>query len=173
MTLAFVEHAFLRPSASWRSSVVAVVLAAAMVPLIAAARIDEREHRIPNRLVLVSAAPLVTLAALSLLTADRSTVTAMASGAVLMSGPLLMLHVVSPPSMGFGDVKAAAALGAAVGLVDPVLTLWALCLASAIAVARGLMTRRNSVPFGSALVAAALVSLTVAVALDARDVPWA
>jgi leader peptidase (prepilin peptidase) / N-methyltransferase len=173
MTLAFVEQAVLRPSASWRSSVVAVVVAAALLPLIAAARIDEREHRIPNRLVLAGVAPLVVLAALSLLTADASTLTAMAAGAVLMSGPLLVLHVVAPGAMGFGDVKAAAVLGAAVGLVDPTVALWALCLASAIAVARGAMTRRAVVPFGSALVAAALVSLTAAVALGAKDVPWA
>jgi leader peptidase (prepilin peptidase) / N-methyltransferase len=173
MTLAFVEHAVVRLSASWRSSVVAVVVAAALLPMIAAARVDEREHRIPNRLVLASVVPLALLAVVSLLAADASTVTAMAAGAALMSGPLVVLHMSSPGSMGFGDVKAAAALGAAVGLVHPTVALWTLCLASAIAVARGVMTRRAVVPFGSALVAAALVCVTAAVALGPREVPWA
>jgi leader peptidase (prepilin peptidase) / N-methyltransferase len=171
MTLAFVADGVLRPP-DQRSAVVAVVVIAAMLPLVVAARIDEREHRIPNRLVLASVAPLALLAAASLLTADRGPLRAMAVGAALLAGPLLALHVVSPRAMGFGDVKAAAALGGTIGLVDPAVAVWALCLASAIAVGRGIVMRQGAVPFGSALVAAGIISIAVAVVLDSQDASW-
>ena len=43
--------------------------------------------------------------------------------------------------MGFGDVKAAASLGATLGLIQPELALWTLCLASAITGGWGIARR--------------------------------
>jgi leader peptidase (prepilin peptidase)/N-methyltransferase len=55
-----------------------------------------------------------------------------------MALPVLALHLLSPASMGFGDVKAAVVLGAAVGTVDARLAAVALCLAAAGGAAFGL-----------------------------------
>jgi leader peptidase (prepilin peptidase)/N-methyltransferase len=76
-----------------------------------------------------------------------------------MALPVLALHLVSPASMGFGDVKAAVVLGAAVGTVDARLAYVALCLAAAGGVAVGLATRRRTIPFGPFLVVASLLVL--------------
>ncbi len=46
--------------------------------------------------------------------------------ALAFAGPLLLLHLVSPAAMGFGDVKAGIVLGYALGLVH-----WHLALAAA------------------------------------------
>jgi leader peptidase (prepilin peptidase)/N-methyltransferase len=63
--------------------------------------------------------------------------------------------------MGFGDVKAAVVLGAAVGTADARLAAVALCLAAAGGAAVGLATRRRTIPFGPFLVGASLVVLLV------------
>jgi leader peptidase (prepilin peptidase)/N-methyltransferase len=76
-----------------------------------------------------------------------------------MALPVLALHLLSPASMGFGDVKAAVVLGAAVGTVDARLAAVALCLAAAGGAAFGLATRRRAIPFGPFLVVASLVVL--------------
>ena len=82
-----------------------------------------------------------------------------AGGAIAMAVPVLILHLVSPASMGFGDVKAAIVLGAAVGTVDGRLGAVALCLAAALGATVGLVTRRRTIPFGPFLVAGAWVVL--------------
>ena len=76
-----------------------------------------------------------------------------------MALPVLALHLVSPDSMGFGDVKAAVVLGAAVGTADPRLAAVALCLAAAGGAAVGLATRQRTIPFGPFLVVASLLVL--------------
>ena len=59
-------------------------------------------------------------------------------GAALLGGPLLVTHLVSPAGMGFGDVKAGAVAGAALGLIDPQLAVLALVLGLAAAASWGL-----------------------------------
>ena len=66
----------------------------------------------------------------------------------MLGGPLLLTHLVSPTGMGFGDVKAAAVLGAALGLIDPQVALLALVLGLASAAVWGLARRARSVAFG-------------------------
>ena len=83
------------------------------------------------------------------------------SGALVLATPLLALHLIAPTSMGFGDVKAAAALGATLGLVQPELALWTLCLASAITAAWGIARRVRHVALGPGLVVAAYIVLLV------------
>ena len=48
------------------------------------------------------------------------------TGALVVAGPLLAVHLITPSGMGFGDVKAGAVLGAAMGLIDVELALLAL-----------------------------------------------
>lgn len=124
--------------------------------------VDIRERRLPNRLVARAA---FLAAATSLLTevagADVAWANAL-TGAALMAAPLLIVHLVTPPAMGFGDVKLALVLGFAVGLVHPTGVLVALLAASAGTALFGLITRRRTVPFGPGLAVGATVVLLVA-----------
>jgi prepilin signal peptidase PulO-like enzyme (type II secretory pathway) len=63
--------------------------------------------------------------------------------------------------MGFGDVKAGLVLGAALGLVDAQLGLFALVLGLGTGALWGLTRRARSIPLGPALVAGALTALAV------------
>lgn len=89
-------------------------------------------------------------------------VAAPALGALLLGGALLVLHVVSPDAMGFGDVRLGTVLGAAVGPVDVRLALVVACVASLGAAAAGIARRRRHVAFGPALLGAAILVLVAA-----------
>ena len=108
-----------------------------LLVLVVAALVDAVEHRLPNALVLGAALPV----AVALLLAGSSELAqSAAAGAVLVAGPLLVTHLVTPSGMGFGDVKAGAVLGAAMGLIDVELALLALVLGLGAAAAWGIAT---------------------------------
>lgn len=142
---------------------VAVGVAAAPVLAVAvltpAALVDLRERRLPDRWVLAAATVFVAAGATATLVGDPPAATSVAAGALVMAGPLLALHLVSPNAMGFGDVKAAIVLGAALGAVDWRLGLVALSMAAALASIVGLARRLDTVAFGPFLVAAAALTL--------------
>ena len=154
-------------------AVIALVVAAAVgtVPvagaigiamLVPAAVIDIEDRRLPDAWVAAGAvAVIVTLVADSVVGQPNDTelLSSVALGAPAMALPVLALHLVSPASMGFGDVKAAAGLGAAVATADARLAAVALCLAAAGGAAVGLATRRRTIPFGPFLVVASLLVL--------------
>jgi leader peptidase (prepilin peptidase)/N-methyltransferase len=130
--------------------------------LVPAAVIDIGERRLPDAWVGAGAvAVIVTLVVDSVVGQPNDTelLAGVAFGALAMALPVLALHLLSPASMGFGDVKAAVVLGAAVGTTDARLAAVALCLAAAGGAAFGLTTRRRTIPFGPFLVAASLVVL--------------
>jgi leader peptidase (prepilin peptidase)/N-methyltransferase len=130
--------------------------------LVPAAVIDLEERRLPDAWVGAGAvAVIVTLVVDSVVGQPNDTelLAGVAFGALAMALPVLALHLLSPASMGFGDVKAAVVLGAAVGTADARLAAVALCLAAAGGAAFGLATRRRAIPFGPFLVAASLVVL--------------
>lgn len=140
------------------ASMASVPLAVATVVVIAtvAALIDIRQGRIPVELVLLALVPAaVTLVAGDVPLGD------VALGIAVFAGPLFVIHVVSPRSMGFGDVKLAVPLGAALGAVDPTLGLIALCFGSAITAAIGLTSRRPALPFAPGLVVGTLAALVL------------
>ena len=83
---------------------------------------------------------------------------------MVVAGPLLVTHLVTPSGMGFGDVKAGAVLGAAMGLIDVELALLALVLGLGAAAAWGIGTRARSVALGPALVAGALAAALIGAA---------
>jgi prepilin signal peptidase PulO-like enzyme (type II secretory pathway) len=72
---------------------------------------------------------------------------------------LLILHLVAPASMGFGDVKAGLVLGAAIGVVNWQLALAGLALAAGLTATVGVLTRASTVAFGPGLVAASAIAL--------------
>ena len=137
--------------------------------LVSAALVDVAEHRLPNGLVAVAALPVVVM----LLAAGSGDLARSAAiGAAMFAGPLLLTHLVSPTGMGFGDVKAGAVLGAALGLIDPQVALLALVLGLASAAAWGLARRARSVAFGPGLVTGALLALAIARAAGVEAVTW-
>jgi leader peptidase (prepilin peptidase)/N-methyltransferase len=124
-----------------------------------AALVDVREQRLPDHWVLAAASVFVAAGATATLVGDPPAVTSVGAGALAMAGPLLVLHLASPDAMGFGDVKAAIVLGAALGVVDWHLGLVALSIAAALASIVGLARRRDTIAFGPFLVAAATLTL--------------
>ena len=76
-----------------------------------------------------------------------------------MGLPLLLMHLTSPSSMGFGDVKLAVMAGAAIGATDWHVALPALALAAGVTATVGVVGRVRYVPFGPGLVGATLVAL--------------
>ena len=80
-------------------------------------------------------------------------------GAAVMAGPILVLHLVSPASMGFGDVKAAVVLGAAVGSVDWQLAVAALTVGAGLAAVIGVVGRMRTIPLGPFLVLGSAIAL--------------
>ena len=136
----------------------AVISGLSLLVLVVAALVDAVEHRLPNVLVLGAALPIVVAL---LLAGSAELAQGAAAGAALVAGPLLVTHLVTPTGMGFGDVKAGAVLGAAMGLIDVELALLALVLGLGVAAAWGIGTRRRSIALGPALVAGALVAALI------------
>ena len=130
--------------------------------LVPAAVVDVEQRRLPDAWVAAGGiAVLATLVVDSVVGQpnDVDVLGRVALGALMMSVPLLVLHLVSPASMGFGDVKAAIVLGAAIGTADARLAVVALCLAAGTGATVGLATGRRTIAFGPYLVAASLVVL--------------
>ncbi len=136
---------------------------AAVAVLIPAAVIDIEHRRLPD--VWVGGALVALIATLATQWAIGDPVDTGAGirnllgGAAVMGLPVLVMHLASPMSMGFGDAKAAIVLGAAVGTVDWRLGGVALCLAALSGTAVGLLTRQRTIAFGPYLVAGAWVTL--------------
>lgn len=109
-----------------------LVIAALCVPL---AIIDFRELRLPNPLTLAVAVTAVATVVVGASGSGRTDwMTAMLLGSLAFGGPLLLVHLVKPSAMGFGDVKLAAGLGLLLGWYGPILGLralmWGLLLAA-------------------------------------------
>lgn len=141
---------------------VPAAVALAVGALLPATVVDVRERRLPDEWT--AGAALVLVGASSVGAAVAGTdipIGSIGAGVVVFAGPLLAVHLVSPRAMGFGDVKVAAVLGAAAGVVDWRLALVALTLAAGAAGAVGVASRARTVPFGPFLVfASAVVLLT-------------
>ena len=131
----------------------AAVGVALMVP---AAAIDVERRRLPDVWIIASLTALVAAlsveAGLDGALRSGATLAGVASGALVMALPLLALHLASPDAMGFGDVKAALVLGAAIGIIDWRLGVVALCLAALAGATAGVLGRRRTIAFGPCLV---------------------
>jgi leader peptidase (prepilin peptidase)/N-methyltransferase len=134
---------------------------AVMVP---AAVIDVEQRRLPD--MWLGGALIALIATLSLAAAlgdpiESASALSMLGGAVALALPVLVLHLASPNAMGFGDVKAALVLGAAVGAIDWRLGAVALCLAALSGAVVGVLGRHRTIPFGPFLVFGAWVVVLV------------
>ena len=124
-----------------------------------AASADWRSHRVPNPLVTSAMAPVV----LAVVVDDEPIrrLLSVAVGIGVMALPLLLIHLVSPDAMGFGDVKLAAVFGAALGVLAPVLAIPALATAAALSLVVAACTRRVAVPFAPGLVAGVAAAMAI------------
>ena len=129
-----------------------------LLVLVLAALVDVVEHRLPNVVVLCAAVPVVTALALI---GSGALLRDVLSGALVVAGPLLAVHLITPSGMGFGDVKAGAVLGAAMGLIDVELALLALVVGLGAGAAWGVATRARSIALGPSLVAGALAAVLI------------
>ncbi len=127
--------------------------------LVVAALVDAVEHRIPDVLVLAASLPVV---AALVLAGSPDLARSAAVGSAVVAGPLLVTHLVTPSGMGFGDVKAGAVLGAALGLIGVEVALLALVLGLGVGAAWGVGRRVRSIALGPALVAGALAAALIA-----------
>ena len=125
--------------------------------------VDVRERRIPNVVVLTTllAAGLMGLAAVI---GGRQVLGGIVAGGLVAGVPLLIVHLVTPRGMGFGDVKYAAALGALLGVLDWRLAMTAVLFSSLIGGLVGLAHApwRRSIPFGLFLSVGGVVALATA-----------
>jgi leader peptidase (prepilin peptidase)/N-methyltransferase len=137
--------------------------------LVALSVIDLRLFLLPNRIVIPLAGASVVLLGIGALAEGEPG----AYGRALLGGAVAFfvfaaLHVVSPRSMGFGDVKLALVLGLFLGYLgwgEVVLGLFLGFLYGAIVgiglIVTGLRTRKDHVPFGPFLAAGTLTAILV------------
>lgn len=135
--------------------------------LLAISVIDLDHHIIPNRIIyptIFVSIPLLGLAAL--LESDLHRFGAALLGAALAWGALLVIHLVSPGGMGFGDVRLAFVLGLFLGWLGLAKVLTGLFLGFALGAGIGMMliafhlkTRKDHIPFGPFLAAGATIAI--------------
>jgi leader peptidase (prepilin peptidase)/N-methyltransferase len=154
------------------AAALALTAGPAVIPLAAVAvvatAIDVRWHRLPDRLtvgatVLLGASVLVAVVA----TADPALVLRAGGGAALLAGLLLVVHLISPRGMGFGDVKLGVPLGLALGAASLAAVVVAVVVASILGAVAGLVVlarhrdRARAFAFGPCLCAGTMLVLLV------------
>ncbi|MFV2118333.1 prepilin peptidase, partial [Streptomyces sp. Act-28] len=157
--------ALLAAATGWRPELAVWLLLAPFALLLSA--VDRRVHRLPDRLTLpLAAAVPLLLGVVALLPARTGSWRLSVLGALALGGAYLVLFLVNPNGMGFGDVKLAFPLGAALGWYG-----WSTLMAGAFAgfllgaayglglVVRRRATRRSAIPFGPFMIAGALLGL--------------
>lgn len=138
--------------------------ALAIAVMAPAALVDWHQRRVPDALVLAAATVFAVAWLTAIASGTNTSLAGIGLGAAVFAGPLLVLHLVSPQAMGFGDVKSAAVLGLTIGAVAWGLAAWALTAAAAATALAGIARRRSTLPFCPGLVAGALsATLTAAV----------
>lgn len=144
-----------------------LVLGTFAVPLII---IDIRSHRLPNSLT----GPLFgvlsgVIIATSLIDADghpAASVGRAALGALVFAGVALLIHRISPPALGLGDVKLAASLGLVLAwfswnaLLTGILAGFILAgLAAAVLLVMRRVSRKGEIAMGPYLITGTLVTM--------------
>ena len=152
------------PAAFW------LVLAAGLYYLVMAVRltiIDIKHQLLPNRIVFPSAAVaglLLLLAALAMFDGGAALRTIL--GAAVLWVVYVVLRLISPSSLGYGDVKLAFVLGLYLGFVSWPAVLWGTFLAFVLGALWGLAlmvtkkgTGKTQIPFGPFMLAGALMAM--------------
>ncbi|OJY45980.1 A24 family peptidase [Pseudonocardia sp. 73-21] len=135
---------------------------------IAAALVDVHERRLPNPLTgALTALTAVTLAIATLSSGDVEPAVRSGLAGLLVGGMAVLVKMISPRSIGWGDVKLLPATVAALAWSDPItlyrgVVAWVLLLLVTLAGWKlAHFGRDETVPYGPALVAGALGTLLV------------
>ncbi|MCU0268160.1 MAG: A24 family peptidase [Acidimicrobiales bacterium] len=146
--------------------------------LVALSAIDLETFRLPDRLVVPSLiGSLVVVTAASLLDDAAAQIRSALVGAAVYFGLLLVVHLISPRGMGFGDVKLAAVMGLYLGWpaesysTTLAIVLWGMLLGFVVGalvgvvmfVARGRKSR--AIPFGPFLAGGCIAGVLFAPSL--------
>lgn len=139
----------------------------AVAGLIAISAVDLELFIVPNRILyptLFAAAPLLLIAAA--VDNDWISLKTAAVGGALGWGLLLVIHLVSPAGMGFGDVRLAGLIGMMLGWLSVGHVVVALFLSFLLAAVGGVLLivagvkgRKDKVPFGPFLASGAMLAL--------------
>jgi leader peptidase (prepilin peptidase)/N-methyltransferase len=140
----------------------ALCLVAAMCFLLAATVVDIRTGHLPNRYV-ISAGAFGAIACISDATAASA-----ALGTLIAAAPFLLLHLLDPSALGFGDVKFAAVAGLVVSAFDWRLAVLFTVFVLGATAAQHAVRPHSPRPFGrvllfgasAAMIAGALISRT-------------
>lgn len=135
------------------------ILGVALLVGLGAAIVDVRTRRLPDALVALGGVPTLAGAAAAAVQGSPTVAPGAAIGALGFGGPLLVAHLATPSGIGFGDVKLAGVLGAAIGVVDPRLGILALCIAAGLTASVGVLRQATTLPFGPGLVVGAAGAL--------------
>lgn len=126
------------------------------------AAFDMMRGQLPDVFIALALLPVVMAAALLPMQGRSTALPDIGYGAASWALPLVVVHLVSPGALGFGDVKASAVLGAALGLT---LSAFAVAVSLVVALASassvGLTTGRRTIALGPYLAGGALASLMV------------
>lgn len=135
-------------------ALVAVCSAVAVTLCVVLAVIDVREHRLPNPLV--AALAFCGLAVgVTRVVGDDLPVAWLLFGFVGFGAPFLLINLIRPAALGFGDVKLAFALGLFFGSFAPGAVPVGLALVAVAQLGLWLVLGPRVVPFGPVLVGAA------------------
>jgi leader peptidase (prepilin peptidase)/N-methyltransferase len=150
---------------AWRDG--AHIILVAHLVLVAIAMLttvtDLAVSRLPDVLVLPAVAATAAAWTLVAVVDDNTDIAlAAATGAGLCCALYLVVHLLNPDGMGFGDVKHALNLGAPLGVADLVLIPIASVLAGVGLLAVAALTRRHRLPFAPALNTATITVLLTA-----------
>ncbi|MFF7383639.1 prepilin peptidase [Streptomyces griseoluteus] len=129
--------------------------------------VDLRVHRLPDPLTLPLTPAVLTLLALATRLPDHTgTYRTALYGALTLAAAYLALHLLNPSGMGFGDVKLAPALGAALGwygwptlLLGTFATFASGAIYGLILVVSGRANRKSAIPFGPFLLLGTLLGV--------------
>ena len=115
---------------------------------------DLRAHRLPDALTL-PACPVaaVALAALAWWARAPAPLSGGLAGAVVFAGCYAVVRLLAPGSLGAGDVKLAAGLGAVVGAVSVPAVVLCVLAAALLALGGAAVTRRRALPHGPCMIA--------------------
>ena len=124
--------------------------------------IDLRERRIPTRLVAIGAAGLGAAVVVASFHAGQwSPAREAVVGGAIIGATFLIVHLVNPPGMGFGDVRLGALVGAATAFGTRTVTapIVVAAIASIVASLVMVVRRQRSVPYAPHLIGAAIAVL--------------
>lgn len=143
-----------------QSFTAAIATATSMFWISALAGWDMLGRRLPDAFVVLVLLPTAMAAAILTLQGSTTAITGVGFGAAVWAAPFLVVHLAAPAHLEFGDVKAAGAIGGALGLTQSTfLIATALVLALAVGVAAALGRHRRDLALGPCLFGAAAACL--------------